>query len=264
MRKILSFCIAAALCLSLGACGSAKNSDHDYILSLLERGEYDKAIRVIEILRDGAEGTQTQSAQTTATEAAAVQTTAADTAATETTVPQTAAADTAATQTAAMEGPVAGATDREKLAADTVKTFLENTGDAAIKQYEDVIAKKARPTTVTHAMEYRLGNWDGKGTNAHCMLIWLSADVVWDNSAYDSVQILLEMDTGKNYDSLNADWNLIDACGGDPTNKEEFNTIALNAYHSYVLYGEEQMWTEWEIREEFSDSELAAINEALK
>lgn len=249
MRKILSFCIAAALCLSLGACGSAKNSDHDYILSLLERGEYDKAIRVIEMLRDGAEGVQTQSAQTVATEAA---------------VTQTAAADTAATQTAAMEGPVAGATDREKLAADTVKTFLENTGDAAIKQYEDVIAQKARPTMVTHAMEYRLGNWDGKGTNAHCMLIWLSADVVWDNSAYDSVQILLDMDTGKNYDSLNADWNLIDACGGDPTNKEEFNTIALNAYHSYVLYGAEQMWTEWEIREEFSDSELAAINEALK
>lgn len=249
MRKILSFCIAAALCLSLGACGSAKNSDHDYILSLLERGEYDKAIRVIEMLRDGAEGVQTQSAQTVATEAA---------------VTQTAAADTAATQTAAMEGPVAGATDREKLAADTVKTFLENTGDAAIKQYEDVIAKKARPAMVTHAMEYRLGNWDGKGTNAHCMLIWLSADVVWDNSAYDSVQILLDMDTGKNYDSLNADWNLIDACGGDPTNKEEFNTIALNAYHSYVLYGEEQMWTEWEIREEFSDSELTAINEALK
>ena len=249
MRKILSFCIAAALCLSLGACGSAKNSDHDYILSLLERGEYDKAIRVIEMLRDGAEGVQTQSAQTVATEA---------------TVPQTAAADTAATQTAAMEGPVAGATDREKLAADTVKTFLENTGDAAIKQYEDVIAKKARPTTVTHAMEYRLGNWDGKGTNAHCMLIWLSADVVWDNSAYDSVQILLDMDTGEIYDSLNADWNLLDACDGDPTNKEEFNTIALNAYLSYVLYGAEQMWTEWEIREEFSDSELAAINEALK
>ena len=145
-----------------------------------------------------------------------------------------------------------------------MKTFLENTGDAAIKQYEDVIAQKARPTMVTHAMEYRLGNWDGKGTNAHCMLIWLSADVVWDNSAYDSVQILLDMDTGKNYDSLNADWNLIDACGGDPTNKEEFNTIALNAYHSYVLYGAEQMWTEWEIREEFSDSELTAINEALK
>ena len=191
MRKILSFCIAAALCLSLGACGSAKNSDHDYILSLLERGEYDKAIRVIEILRDGAEGTQTQSAQT-----------------------------------AAMEGPVAGATDREKLAADTVKAFLKNTGDAAIRKYEDVVGEKARPTMVTHAMEYRLGNWDGKGTNAHCMLIWLSADVAWDNSAYDSVQILLDMDTGINSASLSADWNLIDSCGGDPTNKEQFNTIA--------------------------------------
>ena len=69
MKKMLCLLTAAALCLSLGACGSAKNKEHEFILSLLEQGEYDKAIQVIEILRDGEGGTKPQPAQTAATEA---------------------------------------------------------------------------------------------------------------------------------------------------------------------------------------------------
>lgn len=257
MKKILCLLTAAALCLSLGACGSTKNKEHEYILSLLEQGEYDKAIQVIEILRDGAGGANPQPAQTTATEAPA-------TAATE--APAIDATEPSAAQTPASPTvpPSAGLTDRQKLAADTVKAFLKSTGDAAVKEFEEVTGSKARPTTVTHAMEYRLGNWDGKGTNAHCMLIWLDMDVACDGGANDSVQILLDMDTGKCYNSLDIDWSLIDACDGNPTNKEEFNTIALNSYHSYVAYGNEFIWADMEIREELTQEELAAINEALK
>lgn len=251
MKKILCLWTVAALCLSLGACGSAKNKEHEYILSLLEQGEYDKAIQVIEILRDGEEGTQTQPAQTAATEAPA--------------------ADAPATEPSAVEAPAsptvplsAGLTERQKLPADTVKAFLENTGDAAVKEFEEVTGSKARPTTVTHAMEYRLGNWDGKGTNAHCMLIRLDMDVACDGGVDDSVRILLDMDTGKSYNSMDLDWSLIDACGGIPTNKEEFNTLALNSYHSYVAFGNEFIWADMEIREELTQEELAAINEALK
>ena len=174
--------------------------------------------------------------------------------------------DTAATQTPpSPTGPLStGLTERQKLAADTVKAFLESTGDAAVKGFEEVTGSKARPTTVTHAMEYRLGNWDGKGTNAHCMLIRLDMDVACDGGTYDSVRILLDMDTGKCYNSLDIDWSLIDACDGNPTNKEEFNTIALNSYHSYVAYGNEFIWADMEIREELTQEELAAINEALR
>ena len=56
-----------------GACGGGKNKEHEYILSLLEQGEYDKAIQVIEILRDGEEGTKPQPVQTAATEAPATE-----------------------------------------------------------------------------------------------------------------------------------------------------------------------------------------------
>lgn len=251
MKKLLCLLTAAALCLSLGACGGGKNKEHEYILSLLEQGEYDKAIQVIEILRDGEEGTKPQPVQTAATEAPAV--------------------DAPATEPSATQIPPsptvplsAGLTDRQKLAADAVKAFLENTGDAAVKGFEEVTGSKARPITVTHAMEYRIGNFDRKGTNAHCMLIWLDMDVACDGGVDDSVRILLDMDTGKCYNSLDIDWSLIDACGGTPTNKEEFNTIALNSYHSYVAYGNEFIWADMEIREELTQEELAAINEALK
>ena len=251
MKKIICLLTAAALCLSLGACGGGKNKEHEYILSLLEQGEYDKAIQVIEILRDGEEGTKPQPVQTAATEAPAV-----DAPATEPSATQTPPSPTVPLST--------GLTERQKLAADTVKAFLESKGDAAVKEFEEVTGSKARPVTVTHAMEYRLGNWDGKGTNAHCMLIWLDMDVACDGGVDDSVRILLDMDTGKCYNSMDLDWSLIDACGGTPTNKEEFNTIALNSYHSYVAYGNEFIWADMEIREELTQEELAAINEALR
>lgn len=251
MKKIICLLTAAVLCLSLGACGGGKNKEHEYILSLLEQGEYDKAIQVIEILRDGEEGTKPQPVQTAATEAPAV-----DAPATEPSATQTPPSPTVPLST--------GLTERQKLAADTVKAFLESKGDAAVKEFEEVTGSKARPVMVTHAMEYRVGNWDGKGTNAHCMLIWLDMDVACDGGVDDSVRILLDMDTGKCYNSMDLDWSLIDACGGTPTNKEEFNTIALNSYHSYVAYGNEFIWADMEIREELTQEELAAINEALR
>ena len=251
MKKLLCLLTVAVLCLSLGACGGGKNKEHEYILSLLEQGEYDKAIQVIEILRDGEEGTKPQPVQTAATEAPAV-----DAPATEPSATQTPPSTTVPLS--------AGLTDRQKLAADTVKAFLESKGDAAVKEFEEVTGSKARPITVTHAMEYRVGNWDGKGTNAHCMLIRLDMDVACDGGVDDSVRILLDMDTGKCYNSMDLDWSLIDACGGTPTNKEEFNTIALNSYHSYVAYGNEFIWADMEIREELTQEKLAAINEALR
>ena len=52
MKKMIALLLAFSLCLSLTACGTG-NDDHDYILSLLEKGEYDMAIHVIEGLKDG-------------------------------------------------------------------------------------------------------------------------------------------------------------------------------------------------------------------
>lgn len=53
MKKLIALILMVAICLSLAACGGTGNKDHDYILHLLEQGEYDMAIHVIEGLRDG-------------------------------------------------------------------------------------------------------------------------------------------------------------------------------------------------------------------
>lgn len=55
MKKTISLLLALVLCFMLVACGSSGtgNEDYDYIISLLDRGEYDMAIQVIEMLRTG-------------------------------------------------------------------------------------------------------------------------------------------------------------------------------------------------------------------
>lgn len=51
MKKLFSLLIIFVLLFSLCACGSTGNKDYDYIIALLEEGNYDMAIHVIEGLR---------------------------------------------------------------------------------------------------------------------------------------------------------------------------------------------------------------------
>ena len=60
MRRTIAFLTALILCLSFAACGGTGNKDHDYILHLLEQGEYDMAIHVIEGLKSGKTDTAQQ------------------------------------------------------------------------------------------------------------------------------------------------------------------------------------------------------------
>lgn len=63
MKKTISLLLVLTLCFGLAACGGTGNETHDYILRLLESGEYDMAIYVIEGLRDGKVGTPEQEVQ---------------------------------------------------------------------------------------------------------------------------------------------------------------------------------------------------------
>ena len=52
MKKIISVALVLVMCFSLCACGGTGNEAYDYIISLLDKGEYDMAIHVIEGMRD--------------------------------------------------------------------------------------------------------------------------------------------------------------------------------------------------------------------
>ena len=68
MKKVISLLLVLMLCSAFAACSrnvSTGNSDYDYIISLLDRGEYDMAIQVIEMLRSNSseEPAETQTSE---------------------------------------------------------------------------------------------------------------------------------------------------------------------------------------------------------
>ena len=239
MKKWIALLLAIAVCISLAACGGTGNPDHDYVLSLMEKGDYDMAIKVLENLR-GESGVSAEE-ETVGAESQEEEKTAEET-----------------------QKPVSNLSSVEQLVVDTVNQYMADKGNALQQAFRDIICQEPSPLTVIHAMEYRLGNCDGNGNAAHCLLIYLSGDIAGDWGANDNLQLLLDMDTQKLYNSVDADWDLISACDGMPTNEEEFNVIALNSYHSFVGDNAELLMADLEIREPLTEDALKVINEALQ
>lgn len=233
MKRILSLFMALTMCFMLCGCGD-KNTDHEYILSLLENGEYDMAISVIEHMK-----------------------------ARETGVVPTEAPALSEELPAPADAPVSVSSTAE-LVADTVKAFMADRGNDMAKGYEDITAGKAEPVQVTHAMEYRLGNADGQGNAAHFLMINLSGSFAFSDGLSDNLQLVLDMDSSRLLNSADIDWDFISSFNGTFADIEEFQKVAINAYHSYLMYGESILWADAEIIEALSDTELAAANEKLE
>ena len=84
-----------------------------------------------------------------------------------------------------------------------------------------------------HAMEYWLGNYDQNDSNAHYLMFHLSGGFAFPGGTDDKLFVVLDMD-----------WNYI-------------NTFDR-------MYGTEFIWTDFEVREEFSADVIDSINAALK
>lgn len=217
------------LLISLTACSRTGNPDHDYVLALMEKGDYAMAIQVLEHLQ-AQSGTGTQP------------------------LPATEAVEET-TQ------PAAVLTAIQQLATDTVIQFMADKGNALVTAYEAHSGTRARIPTVVHAIEYRLGNCDGNGSSAHCLLISMEADIYADDGFCDRLQLLVDMDTQTVYNSAQIDQALLSR--ENPANEDEFNHFLLNSYYSYIIHGADQLWEDSEIRETLTDTDLTAINNAL-
>ena len=134
---------------------------------------------------------------------------------------------------------------------------MEEKGNALVEAYEHATAGKAREISVSHALEYRLGNWDG--FTVHFMLVCLEADICTDG-IYDRVFLLMDLDSGNIYDSTMLHDNIPDPA----VTIDDVCLRATNAYMSYVMYNHSTLWTDMEIRGELSAADIAAVNEALK
>lgn len=244
MRKWIALLLAVLLCLSVTGCGGSGNPDHDYVLSLMEKGDYDMAIQILEHLKEQAGGAP-------ATEA------------TQDTVPTETAAPTEASTEAPTEAPAEVflpnvGSNVVQMTIDLVNRFMEEKGYAMVEAYENNSGSKAREVSVSHAMEYRLENWDT--FNAHFLLVCLEADVAYDIYFNDKLYILQDLDSGMIYDSSMLHNNIPDPAA----TMEDVCLRAINAYLSHLMHNPDLMWSEREIREELTDADISKVNEAIK
>jgi len=237
LKKYRIVLLILALCCGLCACGDSGtgNPDHDYVIALMEKGDYDMAIQVLEHLNGDSDSEEEVPASGETAEENA-----------ETTVPTA--------------EPVPSLSEMQQLVVDTVATFMAEKGEAMIRGFEEQTAGKAREPRVINAMEYHLADFDGKGGVAHCMMIALEADVFVGDGFDGSVRLLVDLDSGAVYNSVELDESILNR--GEPANREELNTFLLNGYFSHLVFGE-GIWASHELREDFSEADLTAINDAL-
>ena len=231
--KILRILVVLLLCLALAGCGTKLTPEEEYLLTLVQEGNYDMAIQVIENIRLREGG---------ATPAV------------------TAATEVPVETTVETEPPM---TERAQLALDTVNRFLEEEGYALMQAFEDTSCKNSGNPQVIHAMEYRLGNCDGNGSSSHLLLVNLQMNVAYDNGIFDNLQLVLDLDTQTFYNSSRFDEAMVLACDGIPTNEEEFNMFAVGSYWSFLTMGNDFLMCDAEICEVLTEAEIAAINSAL-
>lgn len=147
-------------------------------------------------------------------------------------------------------------------AADTL-TQLER---LVLTSAEEALADpdiEAHGPRITHVVEYRAGNWDGKRSTFHGLLIRLNGNFLWENSYYDCLDVLLDMDTGEILNAAQLDYARIRAYQRTVADREQFHHLLLNAYRSFLDDNLLWIWMDSEIREELPQEELDAVNTAL-
>jgi len=243
MKKLFCLILPVAMCISFAACGSkgTGNADHDYVIALMEKGDYDMAITVLEHLRDKAAANSGQ---------AAAESEAAKPEQAETTVEVPQPTST----------PVSSS---EQLAIDAVNDFLAEKGNDMIEAFRTNTGNNSGPVSVSHVTEYFMPDCDNNGNDANCILVNLMGGFCADSAIFDSMQLLLDLDTGKLYDSTELDWDLMAASNGEPGNEEVFNMYVLNAYYNIVSGGDPILWSGRETRANLSADQIARINEMI-
>ncbi len=113
---------------------------------------------------------------------------------------------------------------------------------------------------LTNAIEYRAGNWDGKRSTFHGLLLHLEGNFLSDDGYDIFLNVLLDMDTGEILNSTQLDYDRIRAYQRAVADREQYHHLLLNAYHSFLEDDLLQIWMDTEIRDELPQEDLDAVN----
>ena len=242
MKKVFITILCLLLCFALCGCGSKGNPDHEYILTLLEKGEYDMAIEIIQHLKERENGGVSQPQPS------------------ESTSPTVETPAQAPAQLPAEAPTPVGDVDEQVV--DLVKRFMEEQGKEQMALYEQLTGGKAEAVSVLHALKYQLSDVDGKKNDVSYLMVDLGGSFAYDNAVFDSIQIVYDSQRDILVSSANIDWNLIGS--GEVTSPEQFQHIAANSYRSYLDGTNQVLWTELEEIAQYSSEQIGSINSRLK
>ena len=243
MKKLFCLLLAVLICLGFAACGAEPDPDHEYILSLLEKGEYDMAIEIIEHIKERKGAASAQKGEADSKVAG------------EDEAPAAAAAVPA-------EVPAGQSADIEVQITDLVDRFMDADGKEFQKEYKKISGNKAGSICLLKAAEYFLEDADGQGTPAHFILLSIGGNFAYGGYSFDAIQLAYDIDRGTFMSSANIDWNSIGS--GEITTVEQLQNVLVNAYYSYTAYSGDILWTEMEEINELSAESIERINQQLK
>ena len=237
---ILALCLLISFV--LGGCGQKPNPDHEYIVSLLEKGEYDMAIDIIEHLKARESGSA-QPADNKENTTSKVET----------------PTETPTEKPISVSTGLSGIDEAQIL--ELVERFMKEQGNDVQMQYKELSGNKPGPISLLNVAEYFLEDTDGNGTPGHFILMNIGGTFASIDAVFDAVQVAYDIDRGTFINSTNIDWNCIGS--GDITTVEQFHNMLANAYYSYLCYGSEILWTERETVENLDAEAISRINEKL-
>lgn len=138
--------------------------------------------------------------------------------------------------------------------------------ELALNAIEEALATPDLEThtpQLTNAIEYRSGNWDGKRSTFHGLLLRLKGNFLLENEYDSHLNVLLDMDTGEILNSTQLDYDRIRAYQRTVANREQYHHLLLNAYRSFLEDDLLQIWMDSEIRDELPREDLDAVNSRL-
>ena len=138
--------------------------------------------------------------------------------------------------------------------------------ELALNAIEEALATpdlEAHTPLLVNAIEYRAGNWDGKRSTFHGLLLRLEGNFLLEDEYDSHLNVLLDMDTGEILNSTQLDYDRIRAYQRTVANREQYHHLLLNAYRSFLEDDLLQIWMDSEIRDELPQEDLDAVNSRL-
>ena len=138
--------------------------------------------------------------------------------------------------------------------------------ELALNAIEEALATPDLEThtpQLVNAIEYRSGNWDGKRSTFHGLLLRLEGNFLLEDEYDSHLNVLLDMDTGEILNSTQLDYDRIRAYQRTVADREQYHHLLLNAYRSFLEDDLLQIWMDSEIRDKLPQEDLDAVNSRL-